>query len=118
MAEAIHRRIQAEKVIDDARKRTKLLDDFRRRSKEDMDALNEVTHLLAPPAWANSVEMTRTTVNIAGEADMAATLIKLFDSSKLFENSEFTMPITRVAGGEAFRLRTARRGAAKEGQAQ
>jgi hypothetical protein len=74
--------------------------------------------VLAPPAWANSVEITRNSVNIAGEAEQAAPLIKAFDSSKLFENSEFTMPLARIAGGEAFRVRTQRRGAAKEGGAQ
>jgi hypothetical protein len=114
----VSRLAAVDKGIEDAGKRTKLLDDFRKRSREDMDALNEVTRVLAPPAWANSIEITRNSVNIAGEAEQAAPLIKAFDSSKLFENSEFTMPLARIAGGEAFRIRTQRRGAAKEGGAQ
>jgi hypothetical protein len=107
-----------DKAIEDARKRTRALDDFRRRSKDDLDVLNEITRVLAPPAWASNVEMMRGSVTVAGEAEQVAPLIKLFDSSKLFENTEFTMPIARVAGGEAFRIRTSRRGAVKEGSAQ
>ena len=45
---------------------------------------------------------------IAGEADQAAGLLKTLDTSRLFEKSEFTMPITRTPTGDAFRLRAAR----------
>jgi hypothetical protein len=114
----VNRLSSIDKSIEDTRKRTKLLDDFRRRSKDDIDVLNEITRVLAPPAWASSVEIYRNNVNIAGEAEQAAPLIKLFDSSKLFENSEFTSSLIRVPTGEAFRIRTNRRGAPKEGAAQ
>ncbi len=93
-----------------ARARTQLIDDFRRRSNGDLDALGELTKLLAPPVWLNGLDLTRNAANLAGEAEQAAGLLKTLDASPLFQNSEFTMGITRVAGGEAFRIRTQREG--------
>ena len=94
-----------------ARARTRLLDDFQKRSKADLDALNELTRLLAPPAWLNSLELTRAGANLSGEAEQAASLLKILDASPMFRNSEFTMGITRIGGAEVFRVRTQREGA-------
>ena len=115
---AVNRAAAIGKSMEIARTRTKLLDDFRRRSKNDMDVINELTHLLPPPAWLSQMDLSRTTINIAGEADQAAPLLKQIDSSKLFEDSEFTMPMARVTGGEAFRIRASREGVPKEGPAR
>jgi Tfp pilus assembly protein PilN len=112
---AVNRASALDKSMETARKRTKLLDEFRRRSKNDMDAINELTHLLPPPAWLSQLDLTRTTINISGEAEQAAPLLKQIDNSKLFEDSEFTMPMARVTGGEAFRIRASREGVPKEG---
>ncbi|MCL4852313.1 MAG: hypothetical protein KJZ78_13140, partial [Bryobacteraceae bacterium] len=70
-----------------ARQRTVLLDNFRRRSKHDMDVVNELTRLLAPPIWVSQLEVTRTFVHIAGEAEQAAPLLKVLDESPLFQDS-------------------------------
>lgn len=97
-----------------ARNRAAMIDDFRRRSKADMDVLAELTKLLPPPAWLNSLDLNRTQLNLAGETDQAAPLLKLLDASPLFQSSEFSMPPVRIApaqdrpGGEAFRIRTTR----------
>ena len=88
--------------------RTRTLDDFRRRSKRDMDALNEMTRTLAAPIWLNGFELTQKEVTVSGEADQAALLLKAIDSSPLFMNSEFTLPIARVQNGEAFRIKAMR----------
>jgi hypothetical protein len=95
------------------RSRTEVLDSFRRRSKADMDVLNEVTKLIAPPGWVSNLEITRSTVQVAGEVEGAAGLLKTFDASPLFEGSEFTMGFARVGVGEAFRLKTNREGVPK-----
>jgi hypothetical protein len=91
-----------------ARLRTQQLDDFRRRSKADMDVLEEMTHILPPPTWLNMLEINRAQVLIAGEADQAATLLKTIDASPLFKSSEFLMPPVRTQTGEMFRIRTNR----------
>jgi Tfp pilus assembly protein PilN len=91
-----------------ARARAQMLDDFRRRVRLDMDAIAELTRIVPPPGWIQSLDMTRDTVQIAGEADQAAELLKALDGSAHFENSEFTMPIARGSGGDIFRLRAAR----------
>jgi hypothetical protein len=98
-----------EREIDTARKRTILLDDFRRRSKADMDVLQEMTRLLPQQVWLNLLDLSRTTVFIAGETDQAAPLLKLIDGSPYFEGSEFVQPPMRAAAGETFRIRTNRR---------
>lgn len=103
-----------ERSIADAQKRIAMLDDFRRRSKADMDVLAEMTRLLPPPAWLNLLELNARQVLIAGEIDQAAPLLKIIDNSPLFNASEFNMPPTRIAGGdgkgaaESFRIRTNR----------
>ena len=92
------------------RARIRLLDDFRLHSKADLDALNELTRLLAPPIWASSVELTRDALSIGGEAEQAAALLQLLDRSPFFQNSAFAMPIARGANVEIFRIRAEREG--------
>jgi Tfp pilus assembly protein PilN len=99
---------QVDAQVASARARTQLLDEFRSRSKADLDALNELTRLLAPPAWLSNLEMTRTAVSLTGEAEQAAGLLKTLDASPLFQNSEFSMGIARVGANELFRIRSQR----------
>jgi hypothetical protein len=74
--------------------------------------LNELTHLLAPPAWLNSLQLARISVNITGETDQAAALIKLMDGSRQFQGSSFSLPLQRSSSGEVFSIRAARKGVA------
>lgn len=105
---AARRSAQIEKDIDAARNRALMLDEFRRRSKADMDALQEMTRILPAQVWLNTLELGRSQVFIAGEADQAAPLLKLIDASPFFESSEFVTPPMRTATGENFRIRTVR----------
>ena len=97
-----------DKQIAAARSRTQLLDEFRRRTKLDIDALSEITKIIAPPGWVNGLELDRTTIQFGGEAEQAATLLKLLDNSQYFAQSQFTMPISKQGVGEAFRVKAAR----------
>src|ERR1035438_2974638 len=94
--------------IDHTRACARLLDEFRSRTRSDMDAINELTRLLPLPVWANTIDMSRDAVLILGEADQAAPLLKVLDASPLFHNSEFN-GISKVQNAEIFRLRTQRR---------
>jgi Tfp pilus assembly protein PilN len=96
-----------DRQIDQVRARSRLLDQFRGQTRADMDALKELTKLLAPPAWTNSINITRDQARISGEAPQAAPLLRLIDASPLFENSEF-LGIGRGNGTETFQLRTNR----------
>jgi Tfp pilus assembly protein PilN len=93
------------------RARIDLLDRFAVRTQTDLDALREATRLIPPPAWLNTLELTRTSLVVAGEADQASGLLKAIDSSQQFRNSEFLIPISRVGTAEVFRIRSAREGA-------
>ena len=57
-----------------------------------MDVLAEMTRILAPPAWLNFLEITRTQVTLAGETAQAAPLLQTIDASPLFQGSEFVIP--------------------------
>ncbi len=94
-----------------ARQRTLLLDNFRRRTKADLDAVNELTHLLNPPGWLNALEITRDQVRLSGETESAAGLLGTLDKSPLFEGSDFALPLARSLGGETFSIRSRREGA-------
>jgi hypothetical protein len=101
-----------ERKIKDNGNRILQLDEIRRRPQADLEVLNELTRLLAPPVWTNSIEIYPDTVVISGEADQAAPLLKILDSSPLFQNSEFALSLTRGAQVEQFRIKTTRRGRA------
>jgi hypothetical protein len=97
-----------DRQIEVARRNTLALDQLRARTKADMDVLNEMTRVLAPPAWLNLLEINRTQVTLAGETAQAAPLLKTIDASPLFEGSEFVIPPSLVNDAEAFRIRTNR----------
>jgi Tfp pilus assembly protein PilN len=103
---------EVERETANARNRSQTLDNFRLQTRQDLDALNALTHLLAPPAWLSSLQLARGSVNITGETDQAAALIKLLDGSPQFQGSSFSLPLQRTAGGELFSIRSARRGVA------
>ncbi len=113
----VRRALELDKAIQTATERIQRLDEFRQQTKADMDLIHELTQIVGPPAWLNSLEITRTTVYLGGEAEQAAPLIKQLDSSKLLENSEFTMPLVRGSAGEIFRIRSQREGVSKPKEA-
>jgi Tfp pilus assembly protein PilN len=92
------------------RNRAQTLDNFRLRSKDDMDALNELTRVLSPPTWLNGLQLSRTLLSITGETDQSTPLLKVLDGTKQFKRSEFTLPMARVANGESFSIRASREG--------
>jgi Tfp pilus assembly protein PilN len=90
--------------------RARVLDQFRQQTRRDLDALNELTKLVEPPAWTNTTILTRDTARITGEAQQASPLLKILDSSPLFEGS-VPDSIQRSPGGngEFFNIRMNRR---------
>lgn len=107
---AANRSAALDRQIETARRRILLLDQVRGRSKADLDVLGELTRVLAPPAWTNLLEITRTQVTVAGEAPQAAPLLQLIDGSTSLKGSEFASPPARAATGEVFRIRARREG--------
>jgi hypothetical protein len=93
-----------------ARERVKQLDDFRRRTRQDLDLLLELTTTLPPPSFLSGLDILRDSVNLTGETDQAAPLLRVLDNSSRLANSEFTMPIAKVGNSEVFRIRSQREG--------
>jgi Tfp pilus assembly protein PilN len=100
---------QIDKEIAADGRRMQLLDDFRRRPKADMDVLAELTRILPPPTWLTSMEISPAQVIVDGETDQAAPLLKVVDTSPLFESSEFQMGPVPKPGGAMFRIKTNRK---------
>jgi hypothetical protein len=105
-----------DRQIEAARRNALELDQARARTKSDMDVLGEMTRILAPPAWLNLLEITRTQVILAGETSQAAPLLQTIDASPLFQGTEFVIPPSRVGSAEAFRIRTMRKLSPREPQ--
>jgi len=112
---AVGRDLVAERARLAATARVDQIKSYRERTRKSLDVLKETTRLIAPPAWANQVDILRNTVNVAGESAAADGLLKVFDASSLFRGSEFTSPLSRAttAGMDVFRLRAEREGPAK-----
>ena len=92
------------------RQRTQLLDSFRKRTQSDLDVINELTKLVAPPGWLLSLDVSRDQVRLSGEAPQASGLVRALDESPSFEGTDYTLPLARSGVGEAFSLRTRREG--------
>ncbi len=101
-----------DKTLAAHRARIASLDDFRHRPQADLDVLNELVRILPDKAWTSSIEIFPDSVVIAGETEQAAPLLKLLDSSPLFQNSEFVMSVTHNGQTDQFRIKSIRRGRA------
>jgi type II secretory pathway component PulL len=107
------RRAEAlDREIAKARARAALLDRFRSQTKDDLDALNELTRIIAPPTWTNAIDLSRDMVRITGNAPQASPLVKILDSSPLFGNSAPEFIVRAPNGsGENFQIHSVRKAA-------
>jgi hypothetical protein len=99
-----------DRQIEEIRNRAQTLDNFRRHTKDDLDALSELTQILAPPTFLSGLQINRDSLLISGEAEQAAALLKLLDSSHQFQGSSFAVPMLRTPNGEVFNIRAMRKG--------
>ena len=98
-----------DKDMADAISRTRQVDAFRSRSKADLDVLNELSKVLPPPTFLESLEVRRDEVFVSGEAESAAGLLKSIDASPLFTQSAFVSGITHLKASDGFRIRAVRK---------
>lgn len=85
------------------------IDKFRDQSRADLRALNELSRVLAAPAYLATLDLSRSGIAISGHAKSAAGLLKQVDSSSQFQNSAFMGDIATGPDGESFRLKADRR---------
>jgi Tfp pilus assembly protein PilN len=99
-----------DRQMSEVQARTHLLDQFQQQTRRDLDALNELTRLVEPPAWTSSTNLTRDGARISGEAPQASPLMKILDSSPLFEGSTpESIQKSPTGVGEMFQIHTNRR---------
>jgi Tfp pilus assembly protein PilN len=89
------------------RLRMRMLDQYRGQTRYDLDTLNELTRLVEPPAWTNSVQLTRDNVTLNGEAPQPTTLVKILDSSPFFKNTNLP-PYQKAGNFYQFQIMTNR----------
>ncbi len=94
--------------------RRELLRSFQARTREDLGVMRDLTNLLAPPAWLQNLQITRSEVRFAGEAAEVGKLLEIVDSSPLLRNSEYTSPISASGELERFSIRALRERPAAE----
>ncbi len=106
---AAKRAAAIDRNVDHDRARMRVLDEARSRAQGDLDVLDELTRLLPPAVWTNSIEILPDSVLISGEAEQASPLLKLLDGSPYFQNSEFATSLVKTQTSEVFRIKTLRR---------
>jgi Tfp pilus assembly protein PilN len=82
--------------------RAQWLDQYRAETRRDLDLLHELTRLIEAPSWTRSIDITRDSVHVQGEAPQATALWKILDSSRLLRNSKLDYNQPSSAGGESF----------------
>lgn len=97
-----------DKNLDKTRKRVQRLDEFRKRTRADLDLVLELTGTFQPPSFLTGLDLTRDNVTLTGEAEQAAPLLRVLDGSPRLAASEFITPIGRLASSEVFRIRSQR----------
>jgi hypothetical protein len=99
-----------DRQIGKTRSQTELLDRFRTQTRQDLDALNDLSTRLEPPTWTNAVDLNRDSVRITGEAPAAPPLIRVLDASPFFENSgmDWVNKAQNGGTGEIFQIHAAR----------
>ena len=112
--EPVARKVERmDKSMAEMSERIRMLDAYRGEAKRDLDVLLEIDKLMPPPAWAQQILLNRSEVMIGGESERAEDLLRRFDASPLFRDSQFTTPITRGVSGELFRMKTTREAGGK-----
>jgi Tfp pilus assembly protein PilN len=96
-----------DRQTDQDRLRMRMLDQYRGQTHYDLDTLNELTRLVEPPAWTNSVQLTRENVTLNGEAPQPTTLVKTLDSSPFFKNTNLP-PYQKAGNVYQFQIMTNR----------
>ncbi len=99
-----------DKEVASAVDRIQMLDQYRKRTRADLDLVLDVTQSFPPPAFLNLLSFDRTIVAIGGEIADTDGLLKKLDGSPRLAGSEFSMPLTRIGANELFRIRARREG--------
>ncbi len=108
--EAVERETRGlEREAQKARARRERLEAFRRRAESDLALVTEVSRRLPKSVWLNSMEVSEDSVQLGGQAEAAAPLLGLLDSSGVLTGASFGASITRTENREGFRIRAARR---------
>lgn len=87
------------------RKTLNVLEEYQRRGREPIQALNDVARRLPPEAWLNTFSSRKNQIELVGSAKSASSLLSLFQASPQFEDVKFNGALTQDSTGrERFRV--------------
>lgn len=69
-----------------------------------MHLLDELTRITPDDTWLSRIDIRGNEIQIQGESSTAETLIRVVDSSPLFQNPQFRSPVTQVPRSERERF--------------
>src|SRR5712692_2331629 len=108
--EAVEREVRGlERQAEKVRSRRAQLEGFRRRPEADLALLTEISRRLPATVWLSNIEIAEDSVQLVGQADAAAPLLGLVDTSGMLTGASFTGSIQRSEHKEVFRMKAARR---------
>jgi Tfp pilus assembly protein PilN len=108
----VEREVHAlEQQTQKARARRAQLESFRRRPETDLYMVTEISRRLPASAWVNHLQINDDGVQLTGQADVAAPLLSLLDSSGVVTGASFMSSISRADNREQFRIHASRRAA-------
>jgi Tfp pilus assembly protein PilN len=90
------------------------LDTVRAGGVRPLQVLRELTDILPPDAWMQSLSLDSQGLEITGQSGAASQLIPLLEKSPLLERVEFSSPVTRNQDKDQFRMKAAWEGAATQ----
>ncbi|MBM3760606.1 MAG: hypothetical protein FJW36_10215 [Acidobacteria bacterium] len=100
---------QLESDIESASRRLEFLNGIATYPQQDLESLRELTRMMPMNSYVSRLDMSRSEVTLSGETEQSMEMLKMFDSSLFFKDTEFTSSPNRLPNGkELFQIRTRR----------
>jgi general secretion pathway protein L len=98
--------IETERKVSAANEKLRFLREFQYKKNAHIKVLAELSKLLPKTAWLTSISVDEQgKIEIEGVANRAADIISPIENSTLFQNVEFSSPVTVKGGTERFSLK-------------
>jgi general secretion pathway protein L len=69
-----------------------------------VQVLDEISRILPDHTWVARLNFSQTEIQLQGQSTASASLIKVVESSPLFENAHFRSPVVQITGTESDRF--------------
>jgi len=102
----------AEQQANLARQKVALLGSLRQRTESDLRILSELSRVLPDTVWLSALEVNDNGAQLTGEAEAAAPVLGIINSSTTLANASFTTSLVETEAGQRFQIAAERHSAA------